>query len=498
MTPSVVIMLRNGEGNHPGIAFPSCLLPPDVRGVTLVNLHPGHVTGCVTTTTSAPDVTTAAADPISTSSSTSDAVTTGTVVGLVLVAAAVFFLLQKRRRGADYGLEMTSIPSDFERRLESMKQEGLIRGDVGNGVPREIPRHCIKTLNMLGEGAFGSVQKALFDDRVHSGSPPYLVAVKTLKGNASNENKEALLNEAVLMAQVSHEHLVCLVGVVTVDDPKLIIEQYCEHGSLDKYLQEHRGSITHHDRITMVVHITSGMAYLEGKHLLHRDLAARNVLIDSALTYKVADFGLARVMEDKDYYRMSGGNIPVRWTALEVILYKRCTSKSDVWSFGVLLYEIWTHGMKPYGDWNNATVVDELERGFRLAIPLGCPETVYTVMKKCWDVEPLNRPTFASLKSYFDIMADRNADSDSGSLAVQTHDTQLGHGYEYDHTEREVRPLGSAIPLHAPPRRQSVSTQHLRSVPSPTLPQPRHVYDFVPEEIAARVGYSNLVIDVEL
>uniref|UniRef100_A0A8C7XA13 Src-related kinase lacking C-terminal regulatory tyrosine and N-terminal myristylation sites n=1 Tax=Oryzias sinensis TaxID=183150 RepID=A0A8C7XA13_9TELE len=157
--------------------------------------------------------------------------------------------------------------------------------------------------------------------------------------------------------------------------------------------------------IYMSGQISEGMAYLEDRNIVHRDLAARNILVGDDLVCKVADFGLARIIRDSVYTASRNTKIPVRWTAPEAALHQRFSVKSDVWSFGVLLYEMMSRGKMPYeGSFLNKEVMTILTSGYRLACPTRCPENIYKIMMDCWAAEPSKRPSFHALHSQLDDM----------------------------------------------------------------------------------------------
>ncbi|RWS30392.1 tyrosine-protein kinase Src64B-like protein [Leptotrombidium deliense] len=258
----------------------------------------------------------------------------------------------------------------------------------------EIDRKDLEFMKELGGGNFGKVYYGLYKGHTE-------VAIKTLK--AGTMSPQAFLEEAAIMRKCRHDKLVPLYGVCSQGEPLLIVTEYMCNGSLLDYLRNHR-TLKLPDLLDMGAQIASGMAYLESQKLIHRDLAARNILVGKGKVVKVADFGLARVIEDSEYTARQGAKFPIKWTAPEAALYGKFSIKSDVWSYGILLYELVTHGQVPYPDMHNREVIEQVERGYRMPRPSNCecPESVYNIMLQCWDVEAEKRPTFAFLYEFFD------------------------------------------------------------------------------------------------
>ncbi|KRY39640.1 Tyrosine-protein kinase Fyn [Trichinella spiralis] len=262
----------------------------------------------------------------------------------------------------------------------------------------EIPRSQLQFGHKLGQGNFGEVWYGKWRGVVD-------VAIKTLKQGSMS--CQAFLEEASIMKQCDHPNLVKLYAVCTKEEPVCIITEYMINGSLLDYLRAGDGKHLHLNAIVdMCAQIANGMAYLEEHRMVHRDLAARNILVGDKIadvpTVKVADFGLARVIQDDEYNARTGAKFPIKWTAPEAALYGTFTIKSDVWSYGILLYELITKGQTPYPGMQNREVIEQVERGYRMPRPRDCAEAMYEVMLQTWDATPENRPTFEYLYHFFD------------------------------------------------------------------------------------------------
>lgn len=269
----------------------------------------------------------------------------------------------------------------------------------------ELQRNSIKMNKKLGAGQFGEVWAAKWRNQVD-------VAVKTLK--PGQMTAEAFLEEAKIMHKLRHRKLVQLMGVCTVGEPMYIITELMIHGSLLDYLRKDEGrTIQLKDMIDMAAQIADGMAYLEEKAFVHRDLRAANILVGENNVVKVADFGLARLttttsqIEDENVYLANeAAKFPIKWTAPEAAFERKFSIKSDVWSFGILLYEIVTFGRIPYPGMDNRSTLDQVERGYRMPRPVGgrleCPNELYDIMLQTWQRAPESRPTFEYMKSLFE------------------------------------------------------------------------------------------------
>uniref|UniRef100_A0A8B9IRH3 Focal adhesion kinase 1 n=1 Tax=Amazona collaria TaxID=241587 RepID=A0A8B9IRH3_9PSIT len=259
----------------------------------------------------------------------------------------------------------------------------------------EIQRERIELGRCIGEGQFGDVHQGVY---MSPENPAMAVAIKTCKNCTSDSVREKFLQEALTMRQFDHPHIVKLIGVIT-ENPVWIIMELCTLGELRSFLQVRKYSLDLASLILYAYQLSTALAYLESKRFVHRDIAARNVLVSATDCVKLGDFGLSRYMEDSTYYKASKGKLPIKWMAPESINFRRFTSASDVWMFGVCMWEILMHGVKPFQGVKNNDVIGRIENGERLPMPPNCPPTLYSLMTKCWAYDPSRRPRFTELKA---------------------------------------------------------------------------------------------------
>ncbi|KAM9810811.1 BDNF/NT-3 growth factors receptor [Neosynchiropus ocellatus] len=279
---------------------------------------------------------------------------------------------------------------------------------------QHIKRHNIVLKRELGEGAFGKV----FLAECYNLSPDQekiLVAVKTLKEASENARKD-FHREAELLTNLQHEHIVTFYGVCVESDPLIMVFEYMKHGDLNKFLRAHgpdavlmaEGQTTRPVELTQsqMLHIAqqiaSGMVYLASQHFVHRDLATRNCLVGENLLVKIGDFGMSRDVYSTDYYRVGVGGhtmLPIRWMPPESIMYRKFTTESDVWSLGVVLWEIFTYGKQPWYQLSNNEVIECITQGRVLQRPRTCPKEVYDLMLGCWQREPHMRLNIKEIHS---------------------------------------------------------------------------------------------------
>ncbi|CAG5874453.1 unnamed protein product [Menidia menidia] len=268
---------------------------------------------------------------------------------------------------------------------------------------KEIDVSCVKIEEVIGAGEFGEVCRGRLKI---PGKKENYVAIKTLKGGYTEKQRRDFLSEASIMGQFQHPNIIHLEGIITASCPVMILTEFMENGALDSFLRLNDCQFTPIQLVGMLRGIASGMKYLAEMSYVHRDLAARNILINSNLVCKVSDFGLSRFLQenssDPTYTSSLGGKIPIRWTAPEAIAFRKFTSASDVWSYGIVMWEVMSFGERPYWDMSNQDVINAIEQDYRLPPPPDCPTHLHQLMLDCWQKDRSARPRFADLVSALD------------------------------------------------------------------------------------------------
>eukprot|EP00063_Salmo_salar_P082453 XP_014057288.1 PREDICTED: ephrin type-B receptor 5-like isoform X2 [Salmo salar] len=334
----------------------------------------------------------------------------GSVMGgaaflLVVVAIVVVFVFRSKRRESPYsdrlqryishkgGVKYYVDPSTYEDPSEAVKE-----------FAREIDPSHLKIEEVIGAAQFGEVSRGRYRPL---GRREVLVAVKTLRWGVTDREKAVFMTEAGVLGQFDHPNVLKLEGVVTHNPPERIITEFMENGPLDAFLRENEDQFSVLQLVGMVRGVGAGMRYLSERNFVHRDLSARNVLVNSNLVCKVSDFGLSRLMSSLDhnmptYTASLGSKIPVRWTAPEAFQHRKFSSASDVWSFGVLMWEVMSYGERPYWDMSNQEVMKVVADQYRLPAPHNCPPALHSLMLQCWQAERGDRLGFDSLLSSLD------------------------------------------------------------------------------------------------
>ncbi|XP_026227144.1 high affinity nerve growth factor receptor isoform X4 [Anabas testudineus] len=277
---------------------------------------------------------------------------------------------------------------------------------------QHIKRQDIVLKWELGEGAFGKVYLAECAN-LSPDCDKMLVAIKTLK-DANESTRQDFQREAELLTMLQHQHIVRFYGVCTDGEPLAMVFEYMRHGDLNRFLRAHGpdarileeskmpplGQLTLPQMLHIAAQIASGMVYLASLHFVHRDLATRNCLVGEGLVVKIGDFGMSRDIYSTDYYRVGGRTmLPIRWMPPESIMYRKFTTESDIWSFGVVLWEIFTYGKQPWYQLSNSEAIECITQGRELERPRTCPKEVYLLMQGCWQREPQQRMVIKDIHS---------------------------------------------------------------------------------------------------
>ncbi|XP_035903371.1 insulin-like receptor isoform X5 [Anopheles stephensi] len=271
----------------------------------------------------------------------------------------------------------------------------------------EVPREHIIQLEELGQGSFGMVYKGIMTKLGNDTNVP--CAIKTVTENATERERDSFLIEATIMKEFHTHHVVRLYGVVSVGQPTLVIMELMANGDLKSYLRRHRPDYENGEESSpqpptlkqiyqMAIEIADGMAYLSAKKFVHRDLAARNCMVAEDLTVKIGDFGMTRDIYETDYYRKgTKGFLPVRWMAPESLKDGMFSSSSDVFSYGVVLWEMATLASQPYQGLTNDQVLRYVIDGGVMERPENCPDKLYELMRICWQHRATARPSFVDI-----------------------------------------------------------------------------------------------------
>ncbi|XP_039517199.1 ephrin type-B receptor 3 [Pimephales promelas] len=377
----------------------------------------------------------------------------GFVVILAMVVIAVV-CLRRQRTGSE--LEYTEKLQQYVSPGVKVYIDPFTYEDPNEAVhefAREIDISCVKIEEVIGAGEFGEVCRGRLKQ---PGRKEATVAIKTLKAGYTERQRRDFLSEASIMGQFDHPNVIHLEGVLTRSCPVLIVTEFMENGALDSFLRLNDGRFTVTQLVGMLRGIAAGMKYLSDMNYVHRDLAARNVLVNSNLVCKVSDFGLSRFLDDNSsdptYTSSLGGKIPIRWTAPEAIAFRKFTSASDVWSYGIVMWEVMSFGERPYWDMSNQDVMNAVEQDYRLPPPMDCPAVLHQLMLECWVKERNMRPRFGQIVSTLDKLL-RNA----ASLKVLT-STHSG----------DLCRIGGTLPGHQ--RKSIEDAQDMKQQMSQTLP----------------------------
>ncbi|ELV13365.1 Tyrosine-protein kinase transmembrane receptor ROR2 [Tupaia chinensis] len=358
-------------------------------------------------------------------------------IAIPLVVACLFFLVcmcrnkQKALVSTPQRRQLVASPSqDMEMPLMSQHKQAKLK---------EISLSAVRFMEELGEDRFGKVYKGhLFGPA--PGEQTQAVAIKTLKDKAEGPLREEFRHEAMLRARLQHPNIVCLLGVVTKDQPLSMVFSYCPHGDLHEFLvmrsphsdvgstdddRTVRSALELPDFVHVVVQIAAGMEYLSSHHVVHKDLATRNVLVSDKLAVKISDLGLFREVYSADYYKLMGTSLlPVRWMSPEAIMYGKFSVDSDIWAYGVVLWEVFSYGLQPYCGYSNQDVVEMIRGRQVLPCPDDCPAWVYALMIECWHEFPSRRPRFQDIHSRLRAWGNLSSHNSSAQTSGASNTTQ--------------------------------------------------------------------------
>ncbi|XP_062849889.1 ephrin type-B receptor 3 [Trichomycterus rosablanca] len=375
---------------------------------------------------------------------------------VVIVATVVIAVLCLRRQRTGSELEYTEKLQQYVSPGVKVYIDPFTYEDPNEAVhefAREIDISCVKIEEVIGAGEFGEVCRGRLKQ---PGRKEAAVAIKTLKAGYTERQRRDFLAEASIMGQFDHPNVIHLEGVLTRSCPVLIVTEFMENGALDSFLRLNDGGFTVTQLVGMLRGIAAGMKYLSDMNYVHRDLAARNVLVNSNLVCKVSDFGLSRFLDensaDPTYTSSLGGKIPIRWTAPEAIAFRKFTSASDVWSYGIVMWEVMSFGERPYWDMSNQDVMNAVEQDYRLPPPMDCPAVLHQLMLECWLKERNARPRFTHIVSTLDKLL-RNAASlkplssaHSGDL-YRAGGTLPGHQRKALGGVQDMRQMSQTLPI---------------------------------------------------
>ncbi|KAK7792067.1 hypothetical protein R5R35_007100 [Gryllus longicercus] len=261
----------------------------------------------------------------------------------------------------------------------------------------ELNNDDVLLLDKIGRGNFGDVYKA----RLKSSGQE--VAVKTCRVTLPEEHRRKFLQEGRILKQYDHPNVVRLIGICVQKQPIMIVMELVAGGSLLTFLRNRAATLTQRQLLGMCRDAAAGMRYLESRNCIHRDLAARNCLVGYENIVKISDFGMSR--EEEEYIVSDGmKQIPIKWTAPEALNFGKYTSLCDVWSYGVLAWEIFARGGTPYSGMSNSKAREKIDAGYRMPAPEGCPDEMYRLMLRCWEYEPENRPHFEQIYLVVDTL----------------------------------------------------------------------------------------------
>uniref|UniRef100_H2ZVS6 Receptor tyrosine kinase like orphan receptor 2 n=1 Tax=Latimeria chalumnae TaxID=7897 RepID=H2ZVS6_LATCH len=331
-------------------------------------------------------------------------------IAIPLVIACLFFLvcMCRNKHKASTAIpqrrqQMVSPSEDMEMPLINQHKQAKLK---------EVNLSAVRFLEELGEDRFGKVYKG----HLYSAAPgeqTQVIAIKTLKDKVEVPLREEFRHEAMMRSRLQHPNIVCLLGIMTKEQPMRMIFSYTPHGDLHEFLvmrsphsdvgstdddKTVKSTLELADFLHILTQIAAGMEYLSSHHIVHKDLATRNVLVCDKLNMKISDLGIFREVYSADYYKLMGTSLlPIRWMAPEAIMYGKFSTDSDIWSYGVVVWEIFSYGLQPYCGFSNQDVIEMIPNRQVLPCPDDCPGFLHLLMLDCWNEFPARRPRFKEI-----------------------------------------------------------------------------------------------------
>lgn len=308
--------------------------------------------------------------------------------------------------------------------------------------PQEVNASSLRFIEELGEDRFGKVYKGHLYGFASS-EPMQLVTIKTVKDRGDLTLSEEFRQEAMLHFQLQHQNIVSLLGVVTKEQPMSMVFGSSSLGDLHEYLvmrspnsdigssdddKTFKSTLEQADFLHILTQVAAGMEYLSSKQVVHKDLAARNILVFDKLGIKILNLGFSRNVYSADYYSLMGaGSFPIRWMSPEAIMYRKFSTDSDIWSYGVLLWETFSYGLQPYCGYSNQEVIEMVCSYQLLHCPDDCPGWIYTLMLECWSQLPAGRPHFKDIHARLRCLETMSDGTNSAQMSGSSNNTQLSH-----------------------------------------------------------------------
>ncbi|XP_041914849.1 tyrosine-protein kinase transmembrane receptor ROR2 [Alosa alosa] len=447
-------------------------------------------------------------------------------IAIPLVIACLFFLVcmcrNKQKESADTPTrrQLTASPSqDMELPLLNQhKHQGKLR---------EINLSAVRFMEELGEDRFGKVYKGHLYGTA-PGEQTQVVAIKTVKDKDEGALREEFRHEAMLRSRLQHPNIVCLLGIVTKEQPMSMVFSYSSHGDLHEFLvmrsphsdvgssdddKTVKSTLEQADFLHIVTQVAAGMEYLSSHHVVHKDLAARNILVYDKLNVKILDLGLFREVYSADYYKLMGANpFPIRWMSPEAIVYGKFLTDSDIWSYGVVLWEIFSYGLQPYCGYSNQDVIEMVRNRQVLSCPDDCPAWIYTLMLECWSEFPARRPRFKDIHTRlrtWESLSNYNSSAQTSGASNTTQTSSLSTSPVSNvSAARYMNPKkASPFPQQSQPQFMSMKGQMRPMVP-PQLyipvngyqPMPAYPYlqNFYPMQIPMQMAQQQLAAQQQM